>query len=113
MINEAFWFFYWVDVCGVAKDLFFFGGIGIAVLLCVPLGFIYEDAHEEEKKQVAKFTKKAAAILSCAILIGILIPPKQAFYAGAAQYVGEATEIDQMLLNLKTLLDQKIEELQE
>lgn len=111
MFNEAFWFFYLV---GVVQDLpltLFFVGFGFAAAAALCLGPGYCACPESERLMWAKRGKKCVTVALILWFVGMFVPSEDAFYAGGAQYVTEATELDETLLNLKGILDQKIEEL--
>lgn len=107
MFNEAFWFFYWINVVGNIS--FFLGAIAILSLLALTLsvGFIFI----EEDAKAKKLAKILVAVFLLCGLGSSLMPPEDAFYAGATQYVAEAVELDDTLVSLKNLVDEKIEEL--
>ena len=110
MFNEAFWFFYWVNVVASVSAIAFITLIvcSIASVFAVVIPLIEGDAE---------FVKKAVRILipimAVSGLLGIFIPPQSAFYAGAGQYVAESAELDETLLKLKDAIDQKIDDLAE
>jgi len=106
MFNEAFWFFYMVEVVTriatisviIVAAIIIIGGIFSMVWLC----------EENDPNIIKRFWKICGPILVAAIVIAMFTPPKEALYAGAGQYAIEATETDQTLLKLKELVDQKI-----
>ena len=107
MFNEAFWFFYWVAVVSVATELFaIFGGLTTVASLIFNYGYRVED--EESWGRAAKVLPIIATVF---ILTAIFLPSERALYAGAGQYIAESTEIDETLLSLKDILDDKIAEL--
>ena len=113
MFNEAFWFMYAIGVVGYLKTL-----CTIVAALCGLVGVIslIMCTEEDDKDKVSRFLRFAriwAATCVAALLIAISIPTATSLYAGAGQYVAQASELDQTLLSLKDLLDQKIEELSE
>lgn len=109
MFNEAFWFFYWVEICkGLKFLLFFCGGLGTIISLIVG-AVSYEDDPRISKFLLSRMLPLGVLV----ILLGVAVPPPSAFYAGAGQYVTEYTELDTTLLKLKEVVDQKIEELSE
>lgn len=123
MINEAFWFFYLVGLIDKLDNLLLISIItGTLSGLFVVLYFAIEreDCYggkdgEKLKAQIATAQRIAKiwviAVLSIA-LITFFVPTKESLYAGAGQYVTEATELDQTMLQLKDILDEKIEELE-
>lgn len=107
MFNEAFWFFYLVSI---AENVSFICGVVIIVaMLALSVCAIYIAAEEDWALPLAG--KTFLPILIVASLIGTFVPSKDALYAGAAQYVGESVEVDQTLLRLKEVIDERIEEL--
>ena len=110
MFNEAFWFFYWVGLAGSLTEVF----IGLAILTGFSSLFIAGMAFIED----AEWAKRALPRVVVPIFFGslfmaVIIPSETALYAGAGQYVAEAGEIDETIISLKKLLDQKIAELSE
>lgn len=106
MFNETFWFFYLVEICDRL-------GGGGAVLLVI-LGIIVSLASlvcysDEDINTLAPFYT-GLAVLSLGLMFGAFMPPKEAFYGGATQYVGESIEADKTLLRLKEFVDKKIED---
>ncbi len=107
MFNEAFWFFYWVGLVNAAGIIF--GVFAMLTLIAAMFtgGCWFIDGHEGAKKPF-----RILSILGVIFLfVAIAIPSQTAMYAGAGQYVAEATEIDATLLKLKEALDAKLEEL--
>lgn len=111
MFNEAFWFFYLVSLTGSFEVFFMI--VGVLGIIASLIAWII--AYVAPKENWAdSYSKKLRWILPSfvlCVLMSMLMPPKEAFYAGAGQYVVEASETDQTLMNLKNLLDKKIEEL--
>ena len=107
MFNEAFWFFYWVGVVdelkGVATAIAWVTLIGS--IISVSIGFVEDNKGAKNLARTGAF----AFLVSAGLIV--TVPSKEALYAGAAQYVGEATEVDETLIRLKTLLDEKLDEL--
>lgn len=101
MFNEAFMFFWLVSVVENIVGVFV-----IFAILCAGIGAFCAMEFEAYKSGVT-FIIGSLFFIVCAVVT----PPKESFYAGAAQYVGEAGELDQTLIDLKKLLDQKIAEL--
>lgn len=110
MFNEAFWFFYLVDLVGgltaLAIVIAGFAGIVTFVMLLI-------SALEESWDIWNQWRFTLIISFISAILFAILIPSETTLYVGAGQYVVEATEIDDTLLLLKEAIDQRIEELVE
>lgn len=107
MFNEAFWFFYWV---GVIDSLNF--SIVVILLIAAALTVASFPIYYIDNVKGAKKWHTLGPIICLALfLTATFLPSKDALYAGAGQYVAEAGEVDQTLLNLKDLLDQKIAEL--
>ena len=61
-----------------------------------------------KEKKVGKLIRKLLKFS-----LAFFAPSENAMYAGAGQYVAEATELDDTLIGLKDIIDQKIEELGE
>ena len=108
MINEAFWFFYMVGIVDGLSAVFIVGAILSACVTIYSLLCASIDGYDMTK--VFKWCVPGVVLLT---LLAIAVPPKEALYAGAGQYIAEAGELDQTLLGLKDLLDQKIAELSE
>lgn len=110
MLNNAFWFFYWVDALAAFTVL---SGVitGVSGFLIVIFGV---GAMIESDAKILRFAWRALPVFCVATLLVIFIPSRTAMYAGAGQYVAEVTEVDDTLLQLKELIDQRIaEELEE
>ena len=105
MFNETFWFFYWINVAGNIVG-FAVAITAVMVLAGVVCLFIGEC---EDDKQVRRWTwQRCLPVAVSAFLIATFIPPAESFYGGATQYLGTTTELDETLINLKGLVDQKI-----
>ena len=104
MFNEAFWFFYLV---GMVEEFDFTVGF---VCLVTLLGSVFTGLYGfvEDDKKAIKIARRLLIVFLSAASIAILVPSKESLYAGAAQYVGEATEVDETLIRLKGLLDEKL-----
>lgn len=114
MFNEAFMFFYLISLVTslscVAVVVMVLCGIA-TVITTIVAGATAESEHEKQAHENAKSLLRKffpTALLCLAVVV--LTPPKEAFYAGAGQYVIEATEIDGTIMQLKEILDQKIAE---
>lgn len=111
MFNEAFWFFYWVNVvAGISSVFHILAGVtAVGAIMCFGPG--YTECREEDEAcwlNRGKWLSIGAATL---LTLSFLIPPEEAFYAGAGQYVAESAELDETLLKLKEAIDEKIEDL--
>ncbi len=113
MINEAFWFFYLVAIANSLENLFGIVGIVGIVVALFAVGIGHAPPKESWVDSLTQKLRWILPVFAVCVLVSVLMPPKEAFYAGAGQYVVEASETDQTLLNLKGLLDKKIEELSE
>ena len=109
MFNEAFWFMYWVSVADSISTIFGIVGAILVIASIFACGCWLCDDDENAKRPTIVF----GAIAGLLISISIATPPTAAFYAGAGQYIAESAELDDTLINLKVLLDAKIEELTE
>ena len=105
MFNEAFWFFYLVNVAGNIAVICFLIAIVTGVASVVTWAIVFDG--DKELKPLAKVLVIIA--VSC-VTIATLAPNERALYAGACQYVAETAEVDETLLRLKKLIDQKIDE---
>ena len=108
MFNETFWFFYLISVTSsIAVMAVIIFVVAFLIALIVTIG----STLEGDFKSVAPALKRIVLpILICSGLLAIFMPPESAFYGGATQYVAQSTEIDDTLINLKELIDQKIGE---
>jgi len=111
MINEAFWFFYWISMIERLPHIF-----GASVIAGVLALIVYGAAAAEVSYPLGTKTFKRMGIayiwyISILVLLLIVAPSTNALYAGAAQYGIEVTELDDTLLTLKEVVDLKVEEL--
>lgn len=108
MFNEAFWFFYWVSVVTTLSVIF-----SVTAALGIFFGAFLKGCYHFDNEESALKPSNWLLTIGAICLIGsIFIPPEEALYAGAGQYVIEATETDETLLRLKDIIDEKIEELE-
>lgn len=107
MINETFWFFYLVELVNrvsiIGGVLMVASAFGIVVALMV-----YEDAYGDDVKTALKWMKRSLVVLILSTIVTVFTPTEKAFYGGTAQYVVEIAEVDDTLLALKELIDEKI-----
>ena len=110
MFNEAFWFFYWMDFAGSIKGILMFVP-GVVLVLAMIGTVLTQDLWDSDEGEKFWGLWKAVGIpLAIIFFVGSFIPSERSFYAGAGQYVAESAEIDDTLLKLKDLIDQKIAE---
>ena len=109
MFNETFWFFYWVNVASGLAAL----AVSVFILTMIATGFaVFFAGLEEELDTVKPWLKKLALpLLIGSAVLAVFMPPEEAFYGGATQYVAQSTELDDTLLKLKSLVDAKLEQL--
>ena len=107
MFNEAFWFFYLVDVVGAIRVPL---GVGGYILVGYSAFVAYAGAIEGYFKRplFKKSVFRAIIIGGAMILTASFLPTERALLAGGAQYAVEATNADETLLRLKELLDKKL-----
>ncbi len=111
MFNEAFWFFYLVSVVeGLVMSAVIVASFStFGVVACI---FYLTDPWDNDAKNKAiQLMKRFIMVVCISTSIAIFTPKPLAFYAGAGQYVGESVELDDTLLNLKKVVDEKVEEL--
>lgn len=107
MFNEAFWFFYAVDLAHAVATTFKFVAFFALVGAFVAFG-LWKIEHFPQCKVPCRGLLIAFIL---AQLIALAIPSKTALYAGAGQYIAEETEITETLLNMKQVIDQRIEDM--
>jgi hypothetical protein len=106
MFNEAFWFFYWVNVVEYLTIFLTTLGIASAFGAFVAFGiWIFE-----EKKEARPYFISVTIFCVLCFFLAMFTPSTKALYAGAGQYIGETTEVDETLIRLKNLIDEKIDE---
>lgn len=111
MFNEAFLFFWLVGIVEGLQVLFLIGGF-VVICCAIPVCLYHDDHDDDDCKAKGPFRTKMTAVAGIImVFIGALMPPPEAFYAGGVQYVGEAVELDDTVMRLKTILDAKIEDL--
>jgi len=109
MFNEAFWFFYWVGVVDTLPTF-----LNVALLLtCIGSVLSFPLYYAEDIKGAKKWNYIGPVMALFFALCSILTPTEKAMYAGATYYVVEAVELDDTLIQLKSILDDKITELTE
>jgi hypothetical protein len=111
MFNEAFWFMYFVDLVDATEGIAIVAFL-VAIIFATCYG-VYTSETDDTAEGWARWFRyvRLAAIGAFAfMLIAILVPSEKTLYAGAGQYVVEATETDDTLMNLKRLVDQRIAE---
>ena len=107
MFGEAFWFMYLVGLVGSVAST----AVAIAIAGSVVTMLVFVIAAVEESTKLLRVAKRRLLpIVLVAAIIAVFIPQPVALYAGAGQYVVESTELDDTLLNLKKLIDDKIKE---
>jgi len=107
MFNEAFWFFYWVGVVDTLPSFF-----NITALLCtIGAALSFPLYYVEDIKGAKKWHYLGPLMVLALALASIFTPTEKAMYAGATYYVVEAVELDDTLIQLKSILDDKIIEL--
>ncbi len=111
MFNEAFWFMYILDLLDAIVSFAILGTM-VAVIFAFAYGAYIDgiDDTDEGWKRWWLRVRMAGAAAVFLIIISLLAPTPRTMYAGAGQYVAETTEIDDTLIGLKTLIDQKIAE---
>lgn len=111
MINEAFWIVY---LAGACESLSIICTLVIFVSFLIATGcfiFSLDDlASDEELAQRRKGSRVMAVVTAVSAMIGTAIPSSTAVYAGAAQYVAEASEVGETLELLKEAIDEKLRE---
>ena len=111
MFNEAFWLVYLANLGSTLTGMAFVCGF-IAIGILGPWGGALGDIHAPQSDW--KIWRRTAYTLTAFVaMLGItaaLWPPKEAFYAGAAQSVAQYAQVDDTLLSLKKLIDKKIDE---
>lgn len=114
IFNEAFWFFYLVGIVnGLSQTLQFavvLNTLALFGLLIAVLNTIEYGSGDKDFQIAVKWSKRAAISLAIIITLLVAIPSKEALYAGAGQYAVEATEVNDTLIRLKKLVDQRIAE---
>jgi hypothetical protein len=81
-----------------------------ATLSGIGTGVLFVTVFFDDVEAMRKTFFYMLSLFIATLIIAIGTPTRTAMYAGAAQYVVEATEVDDTLLSLKRLIDQKIEE---
>lgn len=111
MLNETFWFLYWVGMVGKVGGLF---ATTAVVGGMITIGVLLAWAENELSPKSAKrwFTGIICAVIFTGVL-AFFTPTEKALYGGATQYVAEAAELDDTLYKLKDVLDARIDELVE
>lgn len=108
MFNEAFWLFYMIGLSDMIRGNAFAIALLLGLIGGIGITFVWTEVCEKTGKRLTWLLGIFCTVLMVA---GVFMPSKEALYAGAGQYVAEATELDDTLRSLKTLLDQKIEAL--
>lgn len=115
MFNEVFWFMYVVDMGERLAGLGIIGFLLTLVFVTARGIYISDNMYNDDSivatKNNLNVLKKFSAGWAAIIVVSIFWPTPATFYAGAGYYVAEQTEVTDTVMALKSLLDQKIEEL--
>jgi hypothetical protein len=119
MFNEVFLFFYLVSVLTslTASITYLIVGVIILMIAYIVLGAIYISDEVPRDEVPAAWDRYRSRIKTAVVTIlllslaTILIPNEKALYAGAGYYVAEQTEVTDSLMQLKDVVDARIEEL--
>jgi hypothetical protein len=106
--NEAFWFFYWVSFFSGLTPVLIWLGVMTAIISGIAGGIHGEATTEMQGWKVFAWGIVASTVL---FVSALFTPPKEAFYAGAAQEIVQTEEVTESLINLKNVIDKKLVEL--
>jgi hypothetical protein len=112
MVNEAFMFFWLVSLVEALVVICVLGSF-VTLVACLFYATYADEIEDATGASLPSAAKRLGAATVLLWLVAALIPPTESFYAGAGQYVAESAELDETLLQLKDVIDQKIAELAE
>ena len=112
MFNEAFWFFYLIDLFGALTVAFMIVGITLFGFSLIWLGIAHDYPRSEEGMKASRKGFKICVPIAFVLgLLAIAMPSKEAMLAGGGLYVAQEIEVTDTLMKLKTVVDARIEEL--
>ncbi len=127
MFNEAFWFFYALDVLGSLRIILWstaviaaivFCGATVAQLVCTAEsedtgGYRRAESWLPWANAWGRLRRFTAIVFAVCAPISIFAPGTEALLAGGGQYVAEEAELEDTLVRLRDLINMRLDEMLE